>query len=84
MKKILLSLSAFALISTTVVASENIAKGLNVMITSEDAQTQMMGMVLFSEWNNGKHCCKITAPKEKPIKASYWCIIRDNLVCHFW
>ena len=46
MKKILLSLSAFALISTTVVASENSAKGLNVMITSEDAQTQMMGMVL--------------------------------------
>ena len=46
MKKILLSLSAFALISTTVVASENMAKGLNVMLTSEDAQTQMMGMVL--------------------------------------
>lgn len=46
MKKILLSLSAFALISTTVVASENIAKGLNLMLTSEDAQTQMMGMVL--------------------------------------
>lgn len=39
MKKILLSLSAFALISTTVVASENMAKGLNVMLTSEDAQT---------------------------------------------
>ncbi|MDD3026241.1 MAG: hypothetical protein PHY49_06690 [Aliarcobacter skirrowii] len=32
--------------STTVVASENMAKGLNVMLTSEDAQTQMMGMVL--------------------------------------
>ncbi|MCT7516476.1 DsrE family protein [Aliarcobacter cryaerophilus] len=46
MKKILLSLSAFAFISTTVVASENMAKGLNVMLTSEDAQTQMMGMVL--------------------------------------
>ncbi len=46
MKKILLSLSAFVLISTTVVASENMAKGLNVMLTSEDAQTQMMGMVL--------------------------------------
>ncbi|WP_066168369.1 DsrE family protein [Aliarcobacter cryaerophilus] len=46
MKKILLSLSAFALISTAVVASENMAKGLNVMLTSEDAQTQMMGMVL--------------------------------------
>ncbi len=46
MKKILLSLSAFALISTIVVASENMAKGLNVMLTSEDAQTQMMGMVL--------------------------------------
>lgn len=46
MKKILLSLSAFALIATTVVASENMAKGLNVMLTSEDAQTQMMGMVL--------------------------------------
>ncbi|PWE20634.1 hypothetical protein DF188_07425 [Aliarcobacter skirrowii] len=46
MKKILLSLSAFALISTPVVASENMAKGLNVMLTSEDAQTQMMGMVL--------------------------------------
>ncbi|MFY9105239.1 hypothetical protein OZY38_08275 [Aliarcobacter cryaerophilus] len=46
MKKILLSLSAFALISTTVVAGENMAKGLNVMLTSEDAQTQMMGMVL--------------------------------------
>lgn len=39
MKKILLSLSAFALISTTVVASENMAKGLNVMLTSEDPQT---------------------------------------------
>ncbi|QNM92549.1 hypothetical protein [Aliarcobacter cryaerophilus] len=46
MKKFLLSLSAFTLISTTVVASENMAKGLNVMLTSEDAQTQMMGMVL--------------------------------------
>ena len=46
MKKILLSLSAFTLISTTVVASENMAKGLNVMLTSEDTQTQMMGMVL--------------------------------------
>ena len=46
MKKILLSLSTFPLISTTVVASENMAKGLNVMLTSEDAQTQMMGMVL--------------------------------------
>ncbi len=34
------------LFSTTVVASENMAKGLNVMLTSEDAQTQMMGMVL--------------------------------------
>ena len=61
MKKILLSLSAFALISTTVVASENMAKGLNVMLTSEDAQTQMMGMVLGgSVLNEQKKVLSIT------------------------
>ena len=46
MKKGLLVLLSSLLLSTASIASENSAKGLNVMITSEDAQTQMMGMVL--------------------------------------
>ncbi|WP_198304509.1 DsrE family protein [Arcobacter vandammei] len=46
MKKILLSLSAITVLTISAIASENSAKGLNVLITSEDTQTQMMGMVL--------------------------------------
>ena len=46
MKKILLSLCTVLIFGTTASANDNSAKGLNVMITSEDAQTQMMGMVL--------------------------------------
>ncbi len=46
MKKILLSLSAITVLTTSAIASENSAKGLNVLLTSPDTQTQMMGMVL--------------------------------------
>lgn len=46
MKKLLLSLSAIMFLSTAATANENSAKGLNIMLTSEDTQTQMMGMVL--------------------------------------
>jgi predicted peroxiredoxin len=46
MKKSLLVLSSIIMLSTASLASENSAKGLNVIITSGDAQTQMMGMAL--------------------------------------
>ncbi|QKF73207.1 hypothetical protein AFAEC_1039 [Aliarcobacter faecis] len=46
MKKILLSLSAILILGTTANANDNSAKGLNVLLTSESAETQMMGMVL--------------------------------------
>jgi predicted peroxiredoxin len=46
MKKGLLVLLSSLLLTTAAIANENSAKGLNVIITSEDAQTQMMGMVL--------------------------------------
>ncbi len=46
MKKGLLVLLSSLLLSTASIASDNMAKGLNVVITSQDAQTQMMGMVL--------------------------------------
>ena len=46
MKKSLLVLSSIIILSTASIASENSAKGLNVIITSGDAQTQMMGMAL--------------------------------------
>lgn len=46
MKKGLLVLLSSLLLSTASFASDNMAKGLNVVITSQDAQTQMMGMVL--------------------------------------
>jgi predicted peroxiredoxin len=46
MKKSLLVLSSIIMLSTASIASENSAKGLNVIITSGDAQTQMMGMAL--------------------------------------
>lgn len=46
MKKGLLVLLSSLLLTTVSIANENSAKGLNVIITSEDAQTQMMGMVL--------------------------------------
>lgn len=46
MKKIFLSLSAILILGTTASAGDDSTKGLNVIITSEDAQTQMMGMVL--------------------------------------
>ncbi len=46
MKKSLLVLSSILMLSTASIANENSAKGLNVIITSGDAQTQMMGMVL--------------------------------------
>ena len=46
MKKSLLVLSSIIMLSTASIANENSAKGLNVIITSGDAQTQMMGMAL--------------------------------------
>ena len=46
MKKGLLVLLSSLLLSTACFASDNMAKGLNVVITSQDAQTQMMGIVL--------------------------------------
>lgn len=46
MKKILLSLGTTLLLATSSMAADDQAKGLNVIITSNDAQTQMMGMVL--------------------------------------
>lgn len=46
MKKVLLSLTATLVLGASASASNNLAKGLNVMITSADTQTQMMGMVL--------------------------------------
>jgi predicted peroxiredoxin len=46
MKKSLLILSSIVMLSTASIANDNSAKGLNVIITSGDAQTQMMGMAL--------------------------------------
>lgn len=46
MKKSLLVLLSTLVVSTASIANENSAKGLNVIITSGDAQTQMMGMAL--------------------------------------
>ena len=46
MKRSLLVLLSTLLLSIASIASDNTAKGLNVLITSQDAQTQMMGMVL--------------------------------------
>ena len=46
MKKTFFILLSTLLISTASIASENMAKGLNVIVTSKDAQTQMMAMVL--------------------------------------
>ena len=46
MKKILVSLGVSLLLTTSSFADDNSAKGLNIIITSGDAQTQMMGMVL--------------------------------------
>ncbi|AXH10018.1 hypothetical protein CP960_00320 [Malaciobacter halophilus] len=45
MKK-LLAVSALGLLLGTSAFANNSAKGLNVLVTSEDAQTQMMSMVL--------------------------------------
>ena len=46
MKKNALVLLSTLLLSTSVMANDNSAKGLNVLLTSKDAQTQMMAMVL--------------------------------------
>lgn len=46
MKKLLLALCAAGLLSMSVSAVAEQAKGLNVMVTSADRQTQMMAMVL--------------------------------------
>lgn len=46
MKKVLLSLTATLVLGASASASDNLAKGLNILITSADTQTQMMGMVL--------------------------------------
>ena len=46
MKKSALVLLSTLLLSTSVVANDNSAKGLNVLLTSKDAQTQMMAMIL--------------------------------------
>jgi len=47
MSKIILGLSIIILVVTNSFANNSV-KGLNVLITSNDAQTQMMGMVLSS------------------------------------
>ena len=46
MKKSALVLLSTLLLSTSLMANDNSAKGLNVLLTSNDAQTQMMAMVL--------------------------------------
>lgn len=46
MKKGLLVLLSSLVLSTAAVANENSAKGLNVLVTAKEAQTQMMAMVL--------------------------------------
>ncbi|CAM3943793.1 DsrE family protein [Arcobacter cloacae] len=46
MKKGLLVLLSSLVLSTAAVANENSAKGLNVLVTVKEAQTQMMAMVL--------------------------------------
>ena len=46
MKKSALVLLSTLLVSTSVMANDNSAKGLNVLLTSKDAQTQMMAMIL--------------------------------------
>ena len=46
MKKVLLSLCASVLVTTGAFANDTSAKGLNVLLTSADAQTQMMGIAL--------------------------------------
>ena len=46
MKKALLVLLSSLVLSTAAVANENSAKGLNVLVTAKEAQTQMMAMVL--------------------------------------
>ena len=46
MRKSALVLLSTLLLSTSVMANDNSAKGLNVLLTSKDAQTQMMAMVL--------------------------------------
>ena len=46
MKKSALILLSSILLSTSAIAEDNNAKGLNVILTSKDAQTQMMAMVL--------------------------------------
>ena len=46
MKKSALVLLSTLLLSTSVMANDNSAKGLNVLLASKDAQTQMMAMIL--------------------------------------
>ncbi|RXJ84719.1 hypothetical protein [Arcobacter cloacae] len=46
MKKGLLVLLSSLVLSTAAVANENSAKGLNVLVTAKEPQTQMMAMVL--------------------------------------
>lgn len=46
MKKILLSLSTIFILGISANASENSAKGLNVLLTTQSPEAQMMGMVL--------------------------------------
>ncbi|MCB9097798.1 MAG: DsrE family protein [Arcobacter sp.] len=46
MKKGLLVLLSSLVLSTAAVANENSAKGLNVLVTAKETQTQMMAMVL--------------------------------------
>ena len=49
MKKSALVLLSTLLLSTSAMANDNSAKGLNVLLTSKDAQTQMMAMVLSTD-----------------------------------
>ena len=58
MKKSALVLLSTLLLSTSAMANDNSAKGLNVLLTSKDAQTQMMAMVLST----------MTKKKKKEVK----------------
>ncbi|MDO5045845.1 hypothetical protein [Campylobacter sp.] len=49
MYKILTNLALSAALTTTLYASDNLSKGLNINLTASDTQTQMMAMVLATK-----------------------------------
>ena len=71
MKKSALVLLSTLLLSTSAMANDNSAKGLNVLLTSKDAQTQMMAMVLSTMTLKEKKEVKnvnLEPPKDRAIK----------------